>query len=387
MFGCKKYDDDYKKYLDNREVTYPGLATNLHYNTGNLRVQLIWRPSPDPSIKRYVVIWNNGADSLNVDATTTDPADSITVIVPGLKEYVYSFKLKAYDAEGRVSVGQELNNVRVYGSAFTATLLNRGYKVAGPYTVNNDGTISLNFNKPDTGNVYTTIKYTNTLNLPEERRLNVNQSSIVIPNYKKGTAVQYRSAYVPLQASIDTFNVATYEDFPEIKIYTPLDKSLFKTFNLPNDIGSAYGWEVYYLWNGKTDESQGQGFHTGNAPVPFWYTFDMGQTTSLTKIQIWQRMSGLFNYGNVKRFEIWGSNNPDPNGDYNNWTMLGSFTSVKPSDLPVGQNTDADRDYAAAGESFLFPDNVPEVRYIRFKILETWGNTNYYHMMELSLFK
>ncbi|HMG11207.1 MAG TPA: DUF5000 domain-containing lipoprotein, partial [Mucilaginibacter sp.] len=62
-------------------------------------------------------------------------------------------------------------------------------------------------------------------------------------------------------------------------------------------------------------------------------------------------------------------------------------TSVKPSGLPVGQNSQADADFAAAGEPFTFPTGVPAVRYIRFKVLETWGEANYFHILELSMFK
>src|SRR4051812_11722780 len=82
MLGCKKYNTDYKAFLDNHEITYPGLATGVTYHAGNLRAVLVWHPSPDPSIKNYTVSWNNGSDSIIVDATTHDPGDSIKVSIP-----------------------------------------------------------------------------------------------------------------------------------------------------------------------------------------------------------------------------------------------------------------------------------------------------------------
>jgi hypothetical protein len=384
IFGCKKYDTDYKKFLDHKEVIYPGLATGVGYHPGNLRVLLVWHPSPDPSIKNYVVSWNNGLDSVIVNATSHSPADSITVSIPGLKEYVYSFRIIAHDNDGNTSVGQDINNVRVYGAVYVSALFNRGYNTANPYQLNDDGSVTLYFNKADTGNVSTTIKYTNKLGVTAEKSFGPKDKSVTLTDYKLGTPLQYRSAYKPVADAVDVFDVKNYDDFPIIYNVVECDKSLFKAYNLPTDVPSAYGWETYYLWDKSTNEP---GFHTPGQDFPIWFTFDMGQQASLAKMKIWQRTSGLYNYGNPKRFEIYGSNNPTSNGDFSNWVKLGSFTSVKPSGLPTGQNSQADADFAAAGEPFAFPAGLASYRYIRFKVLETWGGGNYFHLLELTMYK
>jgi hypothetical protein len=384
MYGCKKYDTDYKAFLDNREEIYPGLATGVGYHSGNLRAVLVWHPSPDPSIKNYVVSWNNGSDSVIVDATSHTPADSITVSIPNLKEYVYSFKITAHDNAGNTSVGQDLNNVKIYGPVYQSTLLNRAYNTANPYQLNDDGSVVLNFNKADTGNVSTTIKYTNKLGVASQKSFGPKDNSVTLTDYKLGTSIKYNSAYKPVADAADAFEALTDDDFPIIYNIVECDKSLFKAYNLPTDVPSAYGWETYYLWDKNTGEP---GFHTPGQDFPIWFTFDMGQSASLAKMRVWQRTSGLYNYGNPKRFEIYGSNNPSSNGDYSNWVKLGSFTSVKPSGLPVGQNSQADADFAAAGEPFTFPAGLAPYRYIRFKVLETWGGTNYFHILELTMYK
>src|SRR3546814_12993084 len=77
----------------------------------------------------------------------------------------------------------------------------------------------------------------------------------------------------------------------------------------------------------------------------------------------------------IKAFEIDGSNNPDADGGWGNWELLGSFTSVKPSGLPFGSTTTEDVEYAVInGEDFDFDGTLsPPVRYLRFKTLETWA--------------
>lgn len=383
LISCDKYDKDYKNFLGNHEVVYPGLASKLSYQAGNLRTALVWNPSPDPNITKYVISWNNGVDSMIVNATSHDPADVIKVIIANLKEYVYTFKINSFDKKGNKSVALEINNVRVYGSSYQSGLLNRTYNAENPYVINSNGSVKLNFNKADSSNVLTGIKYTNNLGVVEERQLKADSSSITLPNYKIGTLVQYRSSYVPAKSAIDSFYVANYEDFSTIYNIIQCDKSLFQPFYLPTDVGSAYGWELYNLWN---NDPEGTGFHTPGVTLPVWFTFDMGVKSALTSFKLWQRSSALYALANPKKFEVWGSNDPNPNGDWANWSKLATCNSFKPSGWPEWQNSAQDIAFAAAGERFIIP-GAPEVRYLRFKILETWGGANYFHAMELTFYK
>jgi hypothetical protein len=385
IFGCKRYDQDYKAdFLKNHEKTYPGLASNVHYYPGKLRTILVWSPSPDPTIKNYVISWNNGSDSIVVDASSHNPGDSIKAEVKNLKEYVYSFRIVAKDDAGNASIGQSLDNVRVYGAAYQAALTNRPYNSLSPYWYNNDGSVTLNFTKADTNNVATTVEYTNNAGETQEKNLAPADNAITLNDFKYGTAIKYRSAYVPAKNAVDNFDVTTQETFPTVYTLAEVDKSQMKAVYLPTDVSSAYNWELPYLWDKSTGEP---GFHTPGQDFPIWFTIDLGNPTELARLKLWQRTSSLYNYGNPKVFEIWGTNSPNSNGDYSGWTKIASFTSIKPSGLPAGQNSAEDETFAGQGESFTFvPGNVP-VRYIRFKILETWGATNYFHALEITLFK
>lgn len=382
FFGCEKYADDYKDYLDNKEVVYPGLAKNVRYKAGNLRTVLVWNPSPDPNIKNYVVKWNNGIDSAVVEAHTHNPEDSITVSIPNLNEYVYSFSIKAYDSDGNASIGQEINNVRVYGATFQSVLLNRSYNLDNPYEVLNDGSVTLHFHAPDTMNTGTKISYISTSGEEKNALLLPTQNQITLADFKFGTEIQYRSAYIPEPNAADTFFTSAFADFPVIYRTVLTDKSLFQPMELPGDAGTAWGWELPYIWDGNTGEP---GYHTPDLDFPVSFSLDMGAAYRLSRLKIWQRMSGLYNYGNPKRFEVWGSNNPNADGSWDSWTQLGTFTTVKPSGLPVGENSEEDQLTAEAGDTYTFPE-IQEFRYLRFKVLETWGGTNYFHIVELSLY-
>jgi hypothetical protein len=386
LMSCEKYADNYKDYLGNKEVVYPGVIKNPGYRAGNLQTQLYWNPSPDPSITKYIVSWNNGSSTLEVPATSHNPSDEVRVVIPNLNEYVYTFTIVSYNEEGNSSVKKDVNNVRVYGATYIATLLNRSYNAANPYEFLTNGSLQLNFNKRDTMNVSTTINYTNTSGVAATKELGPEVNAVVISDYKVGTTIRYRSSYQPESNSYDVFNVSQFTDFPTIIKVTQLDKSLFREFRLPTDSPDEYGWVLSRTWDNITGKDQG--YHTGGTGMPQSFTINLGQSAQLDNFRIWQRESALYDVGNLKVFEIWGSNSPNPNGSFDSsWTKLGTFTSVKPSGQPRGQNSDADYAFARAGEKFSFPAGTPAVRYVRIKVLETWGAAAYMHFSELSLFK
>lgn len=382
--GCEKYADDYKKYLNEEEITYPGLARDVRSKAGYLRAVLVWNPSPDPNIDHYMVYWNNNNNSQRVEATTHSPSDSIMASIPNLDEYVYSFSIVAYDSEGNVSVGQELNNIRVYGANYQAVLQNRAYRMADPYETYEDGSLKLFFNAPDTLNTGTEIKYTNRNEQEKTVILLPGNNEITIPDFKFGTTLQYRSGYVPEPNAADTIYTLSWETFPTILHIVEADKSLFQPLYLPNDAGDAWGWVLPNLWNGNTTSDQG--FHTDGIGMPISFSFDIGMESSLSSVRLWQRYSGRYNGGNPKQFEVWGSNDPASDGSWDSWTKLGTFTNVKPSGLPAGQNSEIDDTTAAAGELYAFDEPTAPVRYLRFRVLEVW-NGDYLHLSQLSVYK
>jgi hypothetical protein len=379
--SCKKYADDYKTFLDNHEVTYPGLATGVGYRPGNLRAVLVWHPSPDPSIKNYVVSWNNGKDSLKIDATSHSPADSVKVSIPGLKEYVYSFRIVAHDNSGGTSVGQDLNNVRGYGPVYQSTLLNRAFDIANPYMVRADGSVDLNFLKADTGNVSTAVEYiTNSTGLKTVTLLAKN-NVINLPDFKAGTAVKYQSAYVPASNAADVFTTLDKATFPTVRFVC--DKSLFKENPLPGDAGIYdSNTTVRKLWDGSVGpQGYPDVFHSdGSHGMPHAITFDMGKVyKKLTSVE----ETGRSCCNNPDQFEVWGIAD-----------ITGAETSLSPRDGGWAAEMTAKgwtllkdirrTDDGQAAQKFDF-GTVPSVRYIRVRIKHvTTNDGNYSNMSEIT---
>jgi hypothetical protein len=164
-----------------------------------------------------------------------------------------------------------------------------------------------------------------------------------------------------------------------------LDRTKFQALFMPDDEPSAWNWLLFTLFDGNI----GYGFHTSETSVnwPQWITFDMGVKGKISRIKIWHRADGFeYRHGNLKHFELWGTNDAANLGDWNVYTRLMECVSTKPSGLPLGQLSDEDRAYVAAGEEFSCPVDAPASRYIRLKALENWSGTHFFHIMEIEVY-
>ncbi|GAA4311853.1 DUF5000 domain-containing lipoprotein [Compostibacter hankyongensis] len=168
-----------------------------------------------------------------------------------------------------------------------------------------------------------------------------------------------------------------------------LDKTKFRKVDLPTDYNKANqnGAQVMeHLWDDSRSEND---FTTlPGFGLPQWFTFDLGIKSKLSRMVVWTRTSSRFLYqsGAVKKWEIYGSNSPAPDGSWDSWTLLMRCESIKPSGLPVGTNSQEDLDFVNAGWEFTFPPDAPPVRYIRWKTLENWGNVTHITLTEMDLF-
>lgn len=381
--GCTKDDTEFKSYLKDGEIVYPGRTSAVLNKPGNLRTALWWNPSTDPTITKYVVYWNNKTDSVVVKATSHSPLDTVKVIIPDLKEYTYSFVIYSYDALGRKSVPVEANNVRVFGTLYQSGLLNRPYNGTTPYTLNDNGSLLLNFNTPDTININTVIKYTNAAGVVVEKILKPDSATVLLPNYKPGSNIQYRSSYIPGKGALDTFTVAAYSTFPRIYSYVLCDRLLFKEVHLAHDANTyESGTSISKLWDGSVGpQGYPNIFHSsGNSGMPHTITFDLGKVyDNLSRIE----ETGRDCCNNPDDFEVWGiadlsGADTNLNADNSGW----KDESIAKGWVLLKEVIRTD-DGKNAVSSELNNNGKP-IRYIRIRVKHvTTGDGNYSNMSEI----
>lgn len=179
---------------------------------------------------------------------------------------------------------------------------------------------------------------------------------------------------------------------------TELDKTKFREVKLPTDAVQYSNVPMSNLWSnslegGSSPSNRGTAWYRteNGSGIPHHFTFELGATAKLSRYIQHQRgvvsePTLVYNAGNPRHWEVWGATHPDPAGSWEGWTKLLDGTSVKPSGLPLPDYSDEDAAFALAGEEFDFPLDAPPVRYIRIKILGTWGLTDFMHIGELTFF-
>lgn len=169
-----------------------------------------------------------------------------------------------------------------------------------------------------------------------------------------------------------------------------LDKKLFTSLQVPGDVR----WDFYEGSPEKTWDdvvSNGNYAHTDYPTAfPHRFTIDLGVDVKLSRFRFWQRPGDdvLYQHGAPKHYKVYGRADKPEGGTESNplngWTLLLECNSLKPSGLPMGQNSAEDVEFANKGEEFSFSRDVSVIRYIRFEMLESWSGMECSTISELS---
>ncbi len=142
-------------------------------------------------------------------------------------------------------------------------------------------------------------------------------------------------------------------------------------------IVSPYSISWKSLWDG-IETSENSMYYLAAGPEFPYFTIDLGATYKLSRTKVWGRTRYAYVLHNPRYFEFWGTNDWDAaksSDNWTGWTRLIECESYKPSGTASATVTAEDQAYAEAGEEYEFPDDVIDVRYIRFRCLETWTKT------------
>ncbi|MGO4291825.1 DUF5000 domain-containing lipoprotein [Chitinophaga sp. RAB17] len=154
-----------------------------------------------------------------------------------------------------------------------------------------------------------------------------------------------------------------------------LDRLNFSTVKLANDAVFVYSTNQEMMWDGRGASRWPSAFTDESAGGPVSFTINLGKSTILSRFKIFpyeEIGSNFYIRGNPHLFEVYGSNNPTPDGNWASWTKLRDCEVIKPSGQAYGTETTSDRELAIAGWEFDFPPGLPPYKYIRFRMLRSW---------------
>ncbi|QBQ41940.1 DUF5000 domain-containing lipoprotein [Sphingobacterium psychroaquaticum] len=225
---------------------------------------------------------------------------------------------------------------------------------------------------PSVDNIYTATKQ-------------INRTIRGLDTVAQTFAITVRDKYMNFTDTMITTLKPLYE--------TALSKSRYAPLVLPGDAQQEYtSTGLNKMWDGDNFHWPNISLTKPGITTSQWVTFDTGALSKMSRIVIWDypeyTNSGRMYFfgGNLRQFEIWGSTNPPSDGSWNNWHLLGTYVSVKPSGLPAGQQTDEDYQLANSGLSYDFDIAVPKVRYLRIKSNRNWQGSTFMSIAELQVY-
>lgn len=193
--SCTKMDDTFKPYIADGERYYPGKPSEIELYSGRNRIEVQFNQNLDPNIVKYVIYWNDRADSV-ITLPSTE-LGILKTIIPGLKEQSYNFEIVSFDKSGNSSL-EVIKSGKAYGATYESELLNRGVTIG-----NTLAGLVLSFSGAETFNVSTEVTYTNTLGKTATVSVPSSADTYTIAD-NKGKQIELKSAFVP-DKGIDTF--------------------------------------------------------------------------------------------------------------------------------------------------------------------------------------
>lgn len=177
-----------------------------------------------------------------------------------------------------------------------------------------------------------------------------------------------------------------------------IEKNLMKHYPLDNDYFEPTHATrlISNVWDGPSTAA-GNNFVLKTADsglgFPWWFTIDLGKQYFIGRMKMLsspaQSSGGAYSFffqnTSPKVFEVWGSNDPAIDGSWDSWTLLERFESVKPSGLPIGNNTADDIALGLAGEDFTFSNYDVGYQYIRVNIVDSWSSQFGFILQEMTL--
>lgn len=380
--ACSGQLDTIQEYLDAGETIYAAKMDSVDIRPGYNRVEVTGLLKYGMDTERCVIRWLPDNDSIVVSVQRVNPVDTFRTFIENLPEGTYQFEIVTYNKAGNRSVATAKGS-KTYGERYVSSLRVRSLlstEVVGESLV-------LNFSSEMAEALETKIFYLNSAGVVKEQVVTRGSNQIEITDWKPKGGYEVKTYYVPEVNAVDTFSIGSTGAFPE-KI-VEMDKGKFREMIMENDLRlNSWGGALSQAW----DNNYGNYAHSDNTNptvFPAWFTFDLGEKAFLKRFDLFSVVRNDLNYngGNMKSWEIWGREDEPMDSSWSGWTKLTTCHSFKPSGKPVGENTDEDNAYIAKGEKFDFPSDIPEVRYIRIKVLDSWSGQGYVQFSEFSFYK
>lgn len=289
FWSCEELEDIRGEYLEEGNIIYAVKPDTLQVFGGHNRVKVKYLLFNAANINKCIVEWQNGAEQKEFEIAPNAPLDSIDLIIDGLEERSYLFKVHTIDNKGNRSIKVQATG-NSYGERYMLSIGNRPIKtIAGGNLVD---TVAINWGQAPTGYAGIELTYNNADGEVVTKTIPTDEDVTVLRNWEPLGEMSYKTLFTPEEHAIDTFATeALTAQLP--------DKISFNAFKIDNS-----GWTITeqnsaaggYEADKAIDGDMGSIWHTdwnaGAPGYPHHFVVDMGKQAIVSKAVIYRRPGG-----------------------------------------------------------------------------------------------
>ncbi len=330
LIACGDLMDTHKEFIEGGEIIYAPKPDTIYFKAGKERVQLNYKITKAPNIKELQVTWNKGEAKRSFPLEMVNGNSEGVLYIDELTERAYSFEVKLIDSFGHSSL-QTAGYGRAYGSVFQSTL--RVRTITDMKATDDGGVIE--WTPASSGVLYNEVKYINNQGQEAIAQVDSESAQLLLPDFRTGTGVEYRSVYIPEEGCADKFYTDWYTSeadgfiFPHTYSTSEqgINRSAWSTL-LCESVREGDGQGVPGLFDGDRNTYWHSGYDDGRVECPYAMIFDMKEALWIGKIGLMQRNGGYnFRLTGVD-FYISGDEQYAGSKDGNNWTLLVRTTPI-----------------------------------------------------------
>jgi hypothetical protein len=308
LASCEKAPQE--EFMKGGEIIYTGKPDSLQSFAGYKRNKLTWYLVSDPKISKAKVFWNNpvlpegrtqgpndrnpGRDSVIIDIQRTSGKQLVEVNIDRLEEGVYTFDVYTYDKNGNTSIKSEVIG-EVYAETFQNSISNRSLDSAEYYTTLNEvklkwfgvaqQAVVVDLNYTDVSGQLKSIQITKVIFDPRKPGAFVDRD--ILPDYKEGTAFQYRTGYLPVPTAIDTFFTGFREVVPTLYMPPPPPPSGPANLALNTTVTTSSSSGTPLTDGDRSNTTKWQPSSGERADLNVWFYADLGSAQDMTSTQVY----------------------------------------------------------------------------------------------------
>lgn len=312
--SCDDFMDVHKEYIERGEIIYAPKPDSVSFIAGKDRILFNCRTYNAPNIRSVDVFWNDGLDSLIIPVELKTGYDSISVLLDHMEEKSYTFNVQTTDNFGHKSLFLTDFGTS-YGEAFQSTLNDRRIKSVS--LSDKEGFVEW-YSAPN-GLVRNEIRYIkNDGSLAVVKMLSADLQ-IGLPDVKNGSAFEFRSLFIPEEASIDTFATPWKTSEIPFPAEYKYDRSSWSVLSV-SDVSTSEGGGMATLIDDDLSTYWQSAYEDGDAPLPHWAVIDMQTPKEISRVELYRRSDNK----DTRSIELYVSDQSD--GNAAGWIKIGNAT-------------------------------------------------------------